>query len=608
MPARVDCIRFASNIMALIKHRPDVRLLLPRPLLAGRAADFIVELDCSKPVPVDAVSLRLFGDLVWSASNQYGHHYSKSRFLDHAVPLIDEQTQLGVGVHRLRAQLLLGEQLPGTWAGELLSVEYAVEVHVDIPWWPDKRATFVVRLADAHEAIVDDQPTVYVSHASGPPGKGPYLELSLGQRSVHAGGMLRASAALGNVERNHYRKLQVEILVQESFPNALGKSHVHEHALARWTVGVEGHTGELQPIPFSVELPRGLVPAFELHGCALRWFVQVSADVAWGVDPKLRVPIVVQPAAIVDAAEVAAPLAVGSERMRLIWSKVADDHGLEFNHDRLRGARGDVSIEVRRDSDEGHLLGRFAFPSLGVGLRPHRERRGLLGGLATGLATRDDKHTRVVMDRLGAEIVASEYELLGADDQQLSIAFEHAGLELGPLSTFVAWLVELAEQVAALPDVMPVPAVMREHADTWARAAKALGGRLRMAEPRLEIERDGLRVSLVCSYDEDQLRATELILDTGSVREPGDPGLRIPTRLQLSWAGDTALPEHDLDLRALVVAPDWASPNRVVLFIEADRVRLFLPAPLPDPLLERERIEALFGLGRKLRGEQGPYR
>jgi hypothetical protein len=599
--------------MALIKYRPDVRLLLPRPLLAGRAADFIVELDCSKPVPVDAVSLRLFGDVVWFTTNQYGQHHSKSRFLDHAVPLITEQTELGVGVHRLRAQLLLGEQLPGTWTGEQLAVEYAVEVHVDIPWWPDKRVMFVIRLADAREAIVDDQPAVYVSHAGGPPGKGPYLELSLGQRSVHAGATLRASAALGNVERNHYRNLQVEVVAQETYPANLGKSAVHEHALARWTVGVEGHTGELQPIPFSVELPRGMVPAFELHGCQLRWFLDVSADVAWGVDPKLRVPIVVRSAAIPDAVEVAAPVAVGSERLRLIWSKVAHDRGLEFDHDRLRGARGEVSIEIRRDSDEGHtrVLGRLAFPSLGVGLRPHRERRGLLGALTTGLVTRDDEQTRLVTQQLGAQIAASEYELLTVDDQHLAIGFEQAGLELEPLSIFVAWLVELADRVSALPTAMPMPAVMREHGDAWTGAAKLLGGRLRMAEPRIELERDTLRVSLVCSYDDDgQLRATELILDAvpDSSMGSGDPGLMIPKRFALAWVGDLALPEHELDLRALVVPPDWASPNRVVLFIEAARVRMFLPAPLPDPLLERGRIDALLDLGRQLRGEQGPYR
>jgi hypothetical protein len=68
------------------------------------------------------------------------------------------------------------------------------------------------------------------------------------------------------------------------------------------------------------------------------------------------------------------------------------------------------------------------------------------------------------------------------------------------------------------------------------------------------------------------------------------------------------LPELDLDLRDVCVAPSWADTNRVALHIEAERVRVLLPAPLPDPLLERERIEALLDLGRQLRGEQGPYR
>ena len=202
----------------------------------GRIAEFIVELDCSKPLPVHAVALRLFGDILWFTTDQYGRHRTKSRFLDHAVPLICEQTELTVGVHRLRAQVLLGEQLPGTWTGEQLAVEYGVEVHVDIPWWPDKRVTFAVRLAaEARQMLVADEPAVYVSHAAGPPGKGPYLELSLGQRSVHPGGLLRSSAALGNVERNHYRKLQVEVLAQESYPNGLGGRLEHEYVVARWT-------------------------------------------------------------------------------------------------------------------------------------------------------------------------------------------------------------------------------------------------------------------------------------------------------------------------------------------------------------------------------------
>jgi hypothetical protein len=597
--------------MAMIKTRPEVRLLLPQPLIAGRAAEFIVELDCSKPLPVDAVSLRFCGDMVWFSSSGYGRHRQTSRFLDHVGDLIAEQTELPAGVHRLRAQMMLGEQLPGSWTGDRLAIEYVVAVHVDIPWWPDKRVSFGVRVADARHSVVDEQPSVYVSHVGGPPGKSPYLEFSLGQRSVHPGGLLRASAALGNVEHNQYRKLLVELLAQESFPNGIGGVYVHEHAMSRWTVGIDEHTDELAPIRFSVQLPRGLIPAFELHGFRLRWFVQIEADVAWGIDYKLRVPIVVQPIAIEeDTAEVAAPLAVGSERLRLIWSKVAREHGLELDHDRLRGARAEVEIEVSRDSDEGptRVLGWLEFPNLGLGLRTHRERRMLIGALETGLVTRDDGHTKLVTERIGSAIASSEYELLEADDEQLLIAFGHTGLELGRLTGFVAWLVDLADRVAALPAAIPMPAAMLEHADAWVRGAKTLGARLRLAEPRLELERDGLRLILSCTYDDDgQLRATELILDPG-LGSGVESGLAIPSRLHLSWSGDTPLPEHELDLRDLAAPPSWASSKRVALHIEAERVRVFLPAPLPDPLLERERIEALLGLGRQLRGEQGPYR
>jgi hypothetical protein len=427
---------------------------------------------------------------------------------------------------------------------------------------------------------------------------------------VHPGGLLRASAALGNVEHNQYRKLQVELLAQESFPNGFGGHYVHEHAMGRWTVGVDAHPGELQPIRFSVQLPRGLIPAFELHGFRLRWFVQIEADVAWGIDYKLRVPVVVQPIEIEDTAEVAAPLAVGSERLRLLWSKVAREHGLEFDQDRLHGVRAGVGIEVRRDSDEGtaRVLARLEFPSLGLGLRPHRERRMLLGPLETWLAARDDGHTEVVTERLGIAIAGSEYELLAADDEQLLIAFGNTGLELAPLTGFVAWLLDLAERVAALSAAIPMPAIMLEHAEAWERGAMALGGRLRLAEPRLELERDGLRVSLACSYDDEgHLRATELSLHP-SLESGVDLGLTIPTRLHLSWSDDTPLPEHELDLRDLAASPSWATSNRVAVHIDADRVRVFLPAPLPNPLFERERIEALLGLGRQLRGEHGPYR
>ena len=59
----------ATRAMTLLKTRPNLRLLLERRLVAGEVAAFTVEVDCPKPLPVDAVSLTLVGDVVWFSTS-----------------------------------------------------------------------------------------------------------------------------------------------------------------------------------------------------------------------------------------------------------------------------------------------------------------------------------------------------------------------------------------------------------------------------------------------------------------------------------------------------------------------------------------------------------
>ncbi len=588
--------------MALIKTRPNLELTLERRLVAGEVAVFLVELDCPKPVPVDKVSFTLLGHVVWFTTSQYGRHRHSSRFLEHEVALLDDApSELGAGVHRLATKLRLSESLPGSWEGDRLAVEYSVLVHVDIPWWPDARVEFSVRVAAAPGPKADEGAIVYASHAGGPPNKGPYLELSLGRQTVEPGAPMQLSAALGNVERNRYRKLDVSILAQESIPTGLGGAYMHEHVFGRWSVGLDNHPGELQPVPFNLDLPRTVTPAFALHGCELRWLMQVEADVAWGVNPKLRFPITVE-AGRASKRELAAPLAVGSERLRLIWSKVGEATGLAYLDGGLHGQRGAVSIEVHRSQRDGEarIVGALEFPSLALGLRADRVRRGLLGAVVSELRTRDADQTEAIAALLAARISAGPGELYAADDERLRFAIPGAGLESDALREFVESLLELAPLLERVPGAVPAPALVREQLDAWRRAAHKLGASLRVADLRLELARDGQTLSLATTYDDDGgLRSTVLELD---------PGITIPSRHHLLWTGDFALPRSELAIVELAAPPTWAEGGRVALQIEADRVRLFLPAPLPDPLVERGRIDALLALGRTLRGEAGPYR
>jgi hypothetical protein len=417
---------------------------------------------------------------------------------------------------------------------------------------------------------------------------------------------MRLSAALGNVDRNRYRKLYVDLIARESFPQSLG--HIdHDHVLNRWAIPIGDHPAELQPILFNLQLPNTLVPAFELHGCKLAWLLSVQADVAWGVDVALLVPFRVQAQALTDQvdSESAAPLAVGSARLRLIWSDVARMTGLELTDDRLRGVVSGVAIELRRRHEHdgrARILGLLEFPEIGVGLHHHRERRNLLGATQTSLATRDAGQTEIIHARLAERLVG--YELIAADDRCLRFALDSAGLEHAPLRDFAAWLVELAPSIAALEASMPAPAIMAEHAPHWERAAKRFGGRLRRGDLCIELTRDELRLVIACDFDaRGQPRATRIELDAPAM---------IPVRHHLIWTGNTKLPEHELPLAELVAAPTWVASeigaSRVALHIETQRVRVLLPAPLSDPIFERDRVEALFALGRQLRGDQGPYR
>ena len=595
--------------MALLKTRPNLRLLLERPLVAGELAAFIVEVDCPKPLPVDRISFALLGHVVWFTTSQYGRHRHSSRFLAHEIALLEDQPEeLPAGVHRLTTRVRLGDDLPGSWEGDRLAIEYTVALHVDIPWWPDARVEFTVEVAPARTpaaalppASEDADAIVYASHAGGPPTKGsPYLELSLGRQTLRAGATMQLNAALGNVDRNRYRKLEIAILAQESLPTGLGGEYVLEHPVGRWTVGISSHPGELQPIPFNLELPRALVPGFSLHGCGLRWVIQVEADVAWGVNPKLRFAVAVEPS---DAAvrELPAPLAVGADRLRLIWSAVAKATGLEFVDGSLHGREGAVGVEVHRSQHEGQarLVGVLEFPTLAVGLRT-RPGRGLFGSGALGLTTRDPAQTEVVEAALAERLAKGPGELLAAADTQLRLALPGAGLELASLQAFVETLLALAPALEALPGQLAAPAQVAAHVPAWEQAASQLRARLRLADLQLELTRDGQTVRVTTAYaDDGSLRSTIVELD---------PGVAIPSRHHLLWSSEYALPPTELALAEVAATPSWAVDARLAVEIDASRVRVFLPAPLPDPRLERGRVDALLELGRTLRGELGPYR
>lgn len=71
------------------------------------------------------------------------------------------------GEHRHNVVFNLPAGVPPSYHSKLSTIEYEVVVHVDIPWWPDRTARYVVPVIAEHEAP-RGKPGVFCTDGLGP--------------------------------------------------------------------------------------------------------------------------------------------------------------------------------------------------------------------------------------------------------------------------------------------------------------------------------------------------------------------------------------------------------------------------------------------------------
>lgn len=576
--------------MALLPTRPTLRVLLGQSLVAGSTATLGVELTCPRALTIARARASLIGEVSWTYSGHYRGHRQHEAFVRGEEVLFASARHFDAGVHRLPVAFALPDDIPGTWEGHCLSVEYRVIVELAIPWWVGVHREFAIPVsARAREhADTHARARVWASHPLGPVASQPYVEVALAATTLRAGGELRGSAALGNVARHRYRRLVVQLVARETLPSVLQLAPSEERPTCSWSFPLD-ELDELAPLPFTLRVPERLVPAFDVQECRLRWLLVVSAEPARGSSVELRVPVDVSPAAASASLPASpVPLSVGAHRMALIWQEVAARSGLEWLSERMFGKQGEgpdaVELDLHRTlgpRGEPRLRATLRMPSLALGLTSKPERRGVQ------LRTRELASLRVLERELGE---LATLDLATASDTTLVFERDDAGLDLERLLEWVTRLRELATRLASLPPRLPAPLAMQPFLARWEAAALVLGGRLRRADMRIEIVRAPLRVTLGCVFEEGSAEPSGTLLEL-------DPNLGIPTRLH-----------GQLGPLAELVALDRPLERPARLSIGERSIQLLLPAKLADPTQERERIELLFACGRALHGEAGPYR
>ena len=183
-----------------MRSRPRVKLTLaPREIPPGTAFVAEAHLDSASETPVEFIELRLEGfEQIW-----VGQGNARRVRRHDLVSLASRHTpgKLTPGTHRFSARFDVPPRVPGAFAGAEASVQYLLTVHVSIPWWPDRKVTYLVPVGWAPRAVGSPAPQTFATNTAGPSGGEPYMEAALDRTQVIAGEAVTGSVSLANVAR-----------------------------------------------------------------------------------------------------------------------------------------------------------------------------------------------------------------------------------------------------------------------------------------------------------------------------------------------------------------------------------------------------------------------
>lgn len=590
--------------MALIKSRPRIKLYLPASVTPGESFVANLELDAKKSVAVKSVRVTFSG--VASATIGSGQYASTAKLsLASQQAALLENGEVPVGKSEYRVRFECPPTLPPMHRGRATSVDYTIEVRVDIPWWRDAVKSFVVPVQlRANEAERTANARVYSSAPDGPTGSEPHAEVSLADTTVEAGGVLMGAVALGNVEYARYVGVDVSLV---GYERALVDGRRQESELSRHTLHLSTeNAAEGAALPFRMGLPQ-VVPAFESEIVGVRYLLEVRARRRFARDLVLNLPIELLrgTAQSRDAAVRQAPPIVGHDRAERLWKKEGEPRGFELVDEKLVAQIGEVGVTVRRDHRGGrgvYLVTTLGYPSLDLGLTGGR--MSALGRLfergsvepapwdpSFGLNARDPEQVKAFAAALTA--ACSTARLTSFEDTRLEFEQRSSGLAQPALARFL----DLALRVAkALPRARAaIPAPEGFDVEGWKTLANAVNGSLNVAKMSVRGELPGARLEIATEWSGQAPLETRVTVHFRS---------RIPAPLlgELRREGLEKLPE-----RARSVAEGLFAFVETLL-IDRDSMTALTTAPLASPGTASDWIPDLVALGEVLSVDQQVYR
>ena len=588
----------------MFPQRPHITVRLPARIYPGDRFEALFELTSKKQQQLEHLDVFFFGfEAIWNRKSNYR---SKNPIV-HQPYRLGSKLKLEKGKNEFRCDFDVPTDLPPSYQNQWYQVQYEIEVHAALSWWPDAKDSFIAKIKTPPQSLTGKAQLAATARSI--QGKDPYLEASLSSNVLSIGGYCVGAVSLGNVALNRYQKVSVGLVgLQSTSPFQPEDVEEVQHRYTELPI----HTPEEgRALPFRFQIPQDLSASFVGRWGKLQWCFEVRASIGWKSDCVLRIPILLLPQAPNHEASPpprAAPPTVGSARVQHLWSQVAQRFSLQFKDEEISGLQAGCGVSITREPrPHGFcLVGRLAFPSLHLQLQIQPSSG--LGRLFTQsisfqiprwdqryrVQAREEEQARTLVGPLIVQL--NEFDSLHATDSYLVVERRDSGQNEEQLKQFTQQLLHTAKNLKEARSNIPPPAQLREGIDHWLHLAQQLSAELETARMAIHGSLDGIPCEVITHWpQEPKPLYTELLVRT-QIPQHFRQVLELPTASAASLPTDA--PE----------VIEQLSKDAQYLTLDAESMSLTFAGALLNPLFLRAQIEILLQLSMLLNSGSGPYR
>lgn len=475
-----------------MRRRPKITLrVTPAVVLPAARLRAEVVLTSKADTPCDGITLTLSGhqrryerEGSESGAAHRVYHRAEICCLTASFPPV----LLTAGEHTRSAFFDLPANAPPTFESEWSEIAYRLAVKVDIPWWPDSTADYVVEVAVPPNARRKRDAAVkrYASHAE-PNGKELYVEASLDAHDLTVGERIEGAISLANVEHHRIKGVDLALVTIES---ARVKSSAAPGEIARttWTIH-EGKPAEGAPLRFTIEIPKATVPDFATPFIAVTHAIEVNARVSLGQDRQIILPARIVPPGTRGLRK-SRPATIGADKRAENWQRAIEALGrpeigvvsIDPDTDEviLSSPAGTLRVSAeRRGSDGSFLVACATWPSLGMGLVIRDRRWKDLGGIHVGGDWDDARY--VVRGREATQVTSfldarTRAHLAGfadivIEDRSGRVAFKGSAHNAERLAAFIGAAIDFSDWMSTAYARVAPPVALAHASSAWSNFA-----------------------------------------------------------------------------------------------------------------------------------------